>query len=224
MISTTLIVPGVGGSGAEHWQTWFEHQIQGAVRVEQGNWEEPILHVWAGKIRRAIDIGRGPVWIVAHSFGCLAAVAAAQDRRERIAGAMLVAPADPDRFTPDGLRDNGEAVFVKSITPLLPDQHLGFPTLLVASENDPWAGLMISAYLAGRWGSRFLNIGAAGHINVDAGFGAWPQGIALFEELRATQGGLPLGSIANSEERRRTRARTRRIGQYDWRNHIEHSR
>ena len=41
--------------------------------------------------RDAIDRAPGPVWLVAHSFGCLASVVAAADRPERVAGLMLVA-------------------------------------------------------------------------------------------------------------------------------------
>ena len=38
------------------------------------------------------------VWLVAHSYGCLASVVAAADRPERVAGLLLVAPPEPDRF------------------------------------------------------------------------------------------------------------------------------
>ena len=33
MQQTTLIVPGLHGSGPAHWQTWFETQVPGALRV-----------------------------------------------------------------------------------------------------------------------------------------------------------------------------------------------
>ena len=44
-------------------------------------------------------------------------------------------------------------------------------------------------------GSQLVNIGAAGHINVDSGHGPWPRGLALFKALQAAQGDLPLGTI-----------------------------
>ncbi len=226
MISTTLIVPGLRGSGPDHWQTWFEHRIGNAVRVEQSNWCEPVLEVWAGNVRRAIDRAKGPIWMVGHSFGCLAAMTAVLDRGDRIAGALLVAPADPDRFTPNGLRDNNESTtFAPSILRLLPDRQVGFPSVLIASQNDPWLGLMSAAYLADRWGSRLLNIGNAGHINVDSGHGPWPQGLAIFRELQVGQGALPLGSLADPKAHRRfSNLRTRRLAPFDWRNYIERGR
>lgn len=38
-----------------------------------------MLARWAGAVRDAIDRAPGPVWVVAHSFGCLASVVAAAD-------------------------------------------------------------------------------------------------------------------------------------------------
>ena len=37
--------------------------------------------------------------------------------------------------------------------------------------------------LARSIGSRFINAGSAGHINVDSGHGPWPEGEALSQEL-----------------------------------------
>ena len=33
------------------------------------------------------------------------------------------------------------------------------------------------------WGSRFVDVGAGGHINADSGIGDWPSGYALFQEF-----------------------------------------
>ena len=179
-MTTILIVPGLNGSGPEHWQSWFEQKLADCVRVEQEDWDDPYLPRWAGAVRRELDRATGPVWIVAHSFGCLAAVHAATDYRDRIAGAMLVAPADPDKF---------------NVSAMLPDSYLGFPSVVVASTNDPWVRLMKAGFLAEQWDSRLINIGAKGHINTDAGFGPWIEGLEIFEELRRSHNGLPLGSL-----------------------------
>ena len=47
---------------------------------------------------------------------------------------------------------------------------------LVASSNDPYATLEHSADLAAAWGSKFVEAGAAGHINAESGHGPWPGG------------------------------------------------
>jgi predicted alpha/beta hydrolase family esterase len=36
------------------------------------------------------------------------------------------------------------------------------------------------------WGSEFMMIGEAGHINSASGFGDWPEGLALLNTLRKT--------------------------------------
>lgn len=168
-MSTTLIVPGLHSSGPNHWQTWFEEQIPGTVRVIQGDWSKADLPEWARRTRRQIVRNPGRIFVVAHSFGVLASVQAASDFGERIAGALLVAPADPDKF---GIADH------------LPQTALPFPSVVVASSNDPWMSLWKAAHWADLWGADFVNLGEAGHINTEAGFGAWPEGLAIFERLR----------------------------------------
>lgn len=169
-MASTLIVPGLRNSGPTHWQSWFETQLADTRRVEQADWEQTCLSDWAARVRAAIDAADAPVWIVAHSFGCLASVTAAFSRPQRIRGALLVAPADPRRF--------GEPA-------ALLEARLDFPSLVVASTSDPWVASAVARHWAGIWGSDFLDIGDAGHINVDSGHGPWPAGLALFEQLRA---------------------------------------
>jgi predicted alpha/beta hydrolase family esterase len=164
-----LIVPGLHNSGPSHWQTWFQSRVPDTWRVEQPDWQRTCLSDWAQRVREEIDGADAPVWIVAHSFGCLAAVTAAFARPEAILGALLVAPADPDRFR---------------IPHVLLEEKLAFPSLVVASETDPWVHIRTARDWAERWGSDFANIGPAGHINVDSGHGPWPEGLRFFEKLR----------------------------------------
>lgn len=168
-MSDILIVPGLGNSGPAHWQSWLENRLPNTRRVEQADWQRTCLSDWAARVRDAIDAAGDKVWIIAHSFGCLASVSASLARPDSIRGALLVAPADPDRF--------GEPH-------ALLETELNFPSLVVASNNDPWVGLHVARRWAGRWGSRFQDIGAAGHINVDSGHGPWPEGEAYFEDLQ----------------------------------------
>ncbi len=126
---------------------------------------------WAGRIRHEITRHPGDIFLVAHSFGALAGAQAAADYRERIRGALLVAPADPEKF---GISDQ------------IPAEPLGFPSVVIASANDPWISLARASKLAASWGAEFVNVGNAGHINVEAGFGAWPEGLAIFNRLRRT--------------------------------------
>ncbi len=110
----------------------------------------------------------GPLLIAAHSFGALAAVQAAEDYSDRIVGALLVAPADPDKF---------------GISEALPAGRLSFPATIVASSNDPWLRIDRAVRLATRWGANLVDLGDAGHINTESGFGPWPLGLALLQQL-----------------------------------------
>lgn len=168
-MSTTLIVPGLRSSGPTHWQTWLERRVSGSIRISQRDWNDPHLPDWSSRVRREITRATGRIFIAAHSFGALAAVQAASDHAERIAGALLVAPADPERF--------GVAEF-------LPVKPLPFPVILVASTNDPWISLDAAKHWSELWRAEIVNLGAAGHINAEAGFGPWPEGLTLLERLR----------------------------------------
>lgn len=168
-MSTTLIVPGLRSSGPTHWQTWLEHRLTGSIRISQRDWNDPHLPDWSSRVRREISRATGRVFIAAHSFGVLAAVQAGSDHAERIAGALLVAPADPEHF---------------GISEFLPTKPLPFPVIVVASSNDSWMEFNTVRHWADLWGADLINLGAAGHINAEAGFGPWPEGLALLERLR----------------------------------------
>ncbi|GHU06440.1 hypothetical protein AGMMS50225_01330 [Betaproteobacteria bacterium] len=166
----TLIVPGLHGSGPEHWQSWFERRLPHAHRVVQDDWTVPDLPRWSQRVQECLARSTQPVIVVAHSFGCLATMAAAQKSRH-IAGALLVAPANPRKF---------------GVSRHLPVTPATFPSIVVASTTDPWVSLAFARRWAARWGSCFINLGRWGHINTEAGFGPWPEGLKLYETLRAS--------------------------------------
>ena len=55
---------------------------------------------------------------------------------------------------------------------------------MVASRDDPYVTLARAEGFARAWGSRLVVLGAAGHINADSGYGEWPEGRRLLDELR----------------------------------------
>jgi uncharacterized protein len=165
---TILVVPGLNNSGPAHWQSWFENIVADCRRVEQRRWDHPDLDTWGNEVAKAIVASRGPVWIVAHSFGCLASVFAARQHPGRVRGALLVAPADPQRFAIPGERLHGA---------------LPFPSLLVASTNDPWVQFASAEHWAGEWGCELIDVGPLGHINADSGHGPWPAALDYYQRL-----------------------------------------
>lgn len=156
-----LVVPGLHDSGPAHWQTWLESVNHDALRVKQRDWSDPELDRWAGRIASTLERDAQARWIVAaHSFGCLALARLAALRPDLpIEAALLVAPADPDRF---------------GIAGLLPQAPLPFSSTLVASRSDPWLAMAKSRLWSQRWRSHHVDLGDAGHINAEAGFGPLP--------------------------------------------------
>src|SRR5690606_22605401 len=125
-----------------------------------------------------------PVWVIAHSFGSLASAAAIAHQPGKIAGALLVAPADPERFSLRGIRDRTDPGAPHSIADLLPRESLPINGLLVASENDPWLSLVGARQLARRWRLFLLSAWRVAHIHSESGFGPWPFMLSLLHALR----------------------------------------
>jgi predicted alpha/beta hydrolase family esterase len=179
-VPRVITVPGLNGSGPEHWQTWIERQFPRSVRVQQHRWDQPDLAVWSRAVERSLagsfEQPGFPVFLVAHSFDCLAAVEALRSIANSmdssignsVAGALFVAPANPQRF------DLDIATFDRSLT---------MPSIVAASEDDPWFALEGAQDLARRWGSTFINLGRAGHVNAAAGYGPWPRGKKMIDAL-----------------------------------------
>ena len=173
-----LIVPGWSGSGPSHWQTIWEREHPEYRRVEQRNWNNVYRPEWVAGLEQAVLPVSGDVVLVAHSLGCLAVAWWAATRGcgwRRVRGAMLVAP-------PDLVSTPGCLPALASFTPV-PRGPLPFPSILVASRNDPYATLDAAADLAADWGSALIDAGAAGHINIDSGHGPWPEGHLYLERL-----------------------------------------
>ena len=160
VMTKVLIVPGKGGSGAAHWQTWLEARLPDSLRVDQAEWESPDVATWARRIHDVASRRQHPPFVIAHSFGCLATIHAALHLGTRFRGSFLVAPADPARFAID------EASLLRP----LPHEARVF-----ASTNDPWLDTPRCSLLAAAWGADLQVLGALGHINVDSGFGPWPE-------------------------------------------------
>ncbi len=170
-----LVLPGLSGSGPEHWQSLWEREKPNFRRIEQEDWYKPDPQRWIDGIERAVDECREDPIVVAHSLGCVAlAHWAAYAGGGRICAAMLVAPPDGDRkdFPHD----------ISAFAPL-PRNKLPFPSVLVASSNDPWCSIERAEWIAEVWESEFVGAGPCGHINVAAGFGPWPGGEAALNRL-----------------------------------------
>ena len=115
--------------------------------------------------------------LVGHSLGCIAIVKWALVNQTNVAGAFLVSPADveSDR-TPES---------IQNFAPI-PTQKLSFPAQIVASSDDNFLSVERALEFADWWGARVTNIGSAGHIATDSGYGSWSEGQALLANFIAT--------------------------------------
>jgi len=174
-----VIVPGWRDSGPGHWQSLWADRLAGAARVQQDDWITPIRSAWVASITRTILAQPGPVVVVAHSLGCIATVHLPAEALARIHGALLVAPADPER-----------RAVLSDFAPV-PHAPLPFHSIVVASSNDPYCPVRLAGAYARAWGSEFVRLQGAGHINVESGHGEWPLGLGLLQSLLADT--APLG-------------------------------
>lgn len=175
MSPTIVIVPGWRDSGPGHWQTLWTERLPRVCRVVQDNWVSPVRRAWVVRLAETILAVQGPVVVAAHSLGCMATVHLPPAVAARISGALLVAPADPERRG-----------VLADFAPV-PYQPLPYRSIVVASSNDSFCPVRLSGAYARAWGSEFVRLQDAGHINVESGHGDWPLGLALLQSLA----GLP---------------------------------
>lgn len=168
-----FIVPGLGNSGSEHWQTFFEKQGNNFMRINQHEWDAPDCTDWITAIDNAIlDYDPSTVVLIAHSLGCTAVAHWATTFNKKIKGALLVAPSD--------LEAPAYTFSAEGFSPI-PESKINFPTIVVTSENDPWVSLQRAKFFAANWGSELVNIGNAGHINTASGYGQWHEGLGILK-------------------------------------------
>jgi predicted alpha/beta hydrolase family esterase len=180
---TVLIVPGLRDAVPEHWQTHLERKLLNARAVPRMDRDTPdklSCAAWVARLDRSLADIEGPVVVVAHSAGVAIVVHWAQRHMRAIRGALLATPPDFESPLPAGY-PSLSTLQVNGWTPL-PRAKLPFPSVVAASTNDPLGDLDRVAELATAWGSRFVNLGAVGHLNPASGFGEWPRAEVLLRE------------------------------------------
>lgn len=167
-----LIIPGYTNSGPDHWQTRWENKLSTARRVHQSEWSKPVREDWVANVVEAIEQASRPVVLVAHSLGIPTAIHAVHETKKPIAGAFFVAP--PDVANP-AIRPKHLMTFGP-----YPRNPLPFPSMTIASRNDPFCAYDVAEDIAAAWGSLFMDAGESGHINAESGHGPWPEGTMTF--------------------------------------------
>jgi len=171
-------------------------RLETFVRVEQKDWNQPVREEWVGTLEAAVDKAGDHVILVAHSLACLlvahwaaaasatigassaigasASIGVKPRNRMKVKGAFLVGMVDPD--CPAFPKAAG------SFTPVS-FRPLPFPSLIVASTDDPYGTPEFARYCARAWGGGIVLIGAKGHINAESGLGTWEEGRRLLDSF-----------------------------------------
>ena len=179
--ATFVFVPGLRDHDPGHWQSHLAGELQDSVTVEPLRENKLSLAARVEALDRTLEGIEGDVILVAHSAGALITVHWAQSATRPIRAALLVAPADIERPLPEGYPGFGELADHGWMP--IPRDPLPFPSVVVASRNDPLAERARTEAFAFDWGAKVVDAGAAGHLNPAAGFGPWPLGHWLLARL-----------------------------------------
>lgn len=171
-----LIIPGLGNSGVNHWQSFWGKKLKNSKRVIQDDWENPNLENWLRNLEKEIERSDDKIILIAHSLGvALVLQWAYRNKNNKVEGALLVSPSDVDskEHTPE---------IVRNFSPI-PMIKLPFNSIVVASEDDPYVSMSRAEYFAKNWNSDFINVGKLGHINSDSNIGEWEEGLKILKRF-----------------------------------------
>jgi serine hydrolase len=167
-----LLVPGIGNSGADHWQSLWEVKHAGVARVMQRDWEHPECEEWVQSLDQAVAGTTSAPILVGHSLGCLAIGHWAARSDRPCFAALLVAIPDPT-----GPAFPAVASSFASVPPALRKHRV----TVVSSNDDPYATPSYTEELVAAWGAEHVRLMRCGHINAASGLDDWPAGWALVE-------------------------------------------
>src|SRR5438094_8556250 len=138
-----LVLPGYGASGPGHWQSRWQAADPTHRRVVQRDWLNPTLDEWRETLEHAVAGCDRPPVLVAHSLACALVAHSARGTRRRVAGALLVAPADADMVA---LALDAVARFTPG-----PLERLPPPRIVLPSRDDPYGTLDRAQPIARGW-------------------------------------------------------------------------
>jgi predicted alpha/beta hydrolase family esterase len=166
-----VFLAGIENSPESHWQRHWQRLFDFSISIEHQNWDAPNADIWVRELDQQLRVIKKAKLIIGHSLGCLLLSQWIRAYSSpTVVGAFLVALPDPSG-----------AEFPRQVTHF--DQpasgRLPFPSLLVASEDDPYSTMAYSKSVAAGWGSKFVNVGPKGHINAQSQLGNWDEGIDL---------------------------------------------
>jgi len=176
-----LLLPGRGNSNTDHWMSHWAGALPNSSRVLQADWDRPSPVDWIARLDAAIASAPRRVVLIGHSLAVATAVKwaadAAPDRLAKVAAALLVSPTDVENTDPS-------FDLVRPFAPM-PRKPLPFPTLVLASRNDPRVTIARAREFAAAWGADLADVGELDHIGAAVRLGVWPLGLLYLGQLLA---------------------------------------
>ncbi len=161
-----LIVPRLGGADGD-WPSRWRAKLTTARLVHPADRRELRREAWIASVREAVREAKRPILFVGHGLGAATIARAAPALvGADVRGAFLVAPPDDG-----GLMRLASADWTPVRT------ALPWPTLVIASRDDPDGAYDAIAALAAEWGAELIDAGFAGSLNTASGHGPWPEGL-----------------------------------------------
>jgi uncharacterized protein len=169
-------IPGLRNSDHKHWQTIWEHEFpEDFFRVIQADWERPNCNEWTARLEEALkQYDHKQLILIGHSVGCVTIIKWFEKYGHKIKGALFVAPSDVDK--------PGYPSYITGFSPM-PAYRLPFPTIVVASTDDHVVDIDRARSFADTWGSEYVELVNAGHIESKSGYGKWDFGLLLLKRL-----------------------------------------
>jgi predicted alpha/beta hydrolase family esterase len=174
-----LILHGWQGSGPDHWQSWLADRLrERGAHVQYPalpDCDVPCPDLWGAALHTelaALAADAGERVVICHSLGCVLWLreAARLKPAHRVDRVVLVAPPCPGAAVAELAR------FYPSGADRAAIDEAADRTRLVCSDNDDYCP---GRGAAEHWGAPLALpidlLPGAGHLNVEAGFGPWPE-------------------------------------------------
>lgn len=171
-----IMVPGAGND-SNHWMARWQSRLSTARLVFGADGVRQVPADPTGATLAAIEAAERPVVLVAHSTGVVSAILAAPLAQKKIVGAFYVSPPE--------LEGNGQLARQARRLGDYPRDPLTYPSIVVASRNDPHGSFEHAGDLANAWGALLIDAGESGHIDEQSGHGPWPEGSMVFARFIA---------------------------------------
>ena len=175
MLSLALCAPPISissscpasGRAEGDWPSRWRAKLSTARFVHPADPADRRREAWTEAVAGAAREAKRPALLVGHGTGAAAIAEAAKALGSAdVRGAFLVAP--PDEQSLGRLAGDGWS---------LARARLPWPSVAVASRNDPQGSYDAIAALARDWGAELIDAGEAGGLDAASGHGPWPEGL-----------------------------------------------